>query len=191
MKRLFVLGLMAALFAVTAAAQETPIDKGSMILGGTVTFQSYSGDLYNNQNGDGEKIFAFMPSFGYFIAPGVVIGADLIYHSDSQGDWSGSIFGIGPMVGYYFNTNKERTEIKGSMYPYVKGTFQYLKSGGDYVDETNTAFGGSVGINYMLSNAVAVDFGINVMSATEDLEGYDSLSGTVITIGAGMQAFIF
>jgi len=150
MRKLLLFTLLAAMLAVTAAAADGPIDKGSMIIGGTAGFQMLSGDLYENSAGDGQTSLIFMPAFGYFMSPGFLIGGELMFESDSQGDFSGSIFGIGPMVGC-----------------------------------------GGAGINYMLSNAVAIDFGLQVLSISEEPDGGDSISGMTITVGAGIQAFVF
>jgi len=56
------------------------------------------------------------------------------------------------------------------------------------------AFGGAAGINYMFSDAVALDVGIKFMSEshkmTEPTET-DNVTGTNIWFGAGFTYFIF
>ena len=83
---------------VTASAAENPIDKGSIVLGGTIYFQNQSGDLYENMDGDALTTIAGNPSLGYFISPSILVGADVAFISMSQGDDDLTAFGIGPIV---------------------------------------------------------------------------------------------
>jgi len=191
MRKLLLFTLLMALFTMTAVAQESPIDKGSMIVGGTIGFQMLSGDAYDVDD-ESYTAISVMPEFGYFVSPGLVVGGELLYSSESQGDYiDNSTFGIGPMIGYYFNTNKESTEIKGALYPYIKGFFIYQSlSMGDF-DITTMSFGGKAGINYMLTDAVALDAGIRVLSDSWEPDGGDSVSGMNIMFSGGIQAFIF
>jgi hypothetical protein len=190
MKSLLVAGSLILLVASAVGAAESPIDKGSMTIGGTAYFNSQSGERYENFQGDGYTEIGIMPEFGYFIAPGIKIGASLAFVSASQGDESATLFGIGPNVTYYFNLNKERTEVKGAVYPYIGGFFSYATTSNG-VDLTETSFGGRGGINLMLSQAVAVDFGLQFSSESLDPDGFDSISGTTLSLLAGIQAFIW
>ena len=186
--------LLILVFAIGAFAAEGPIDKGSMMLGGNVYFQASSGDLYENVDGDSKTEFIAFPHFGYFVTPSILVGAMIEFSSYSRGDAGSSKFAIGPMVSYYFNLDASRTEAKGGIYPYVKGfmLFSSFKiKDADGSDKTTT-FGGIGGINYFLSNAVALDLGLMFQSDSYKPDGADeSTTGTVITIGAGINAFIF
>jgi hypothetical protein len=189
--------------ASLASAQSSPVDKGSMIVGGSAYFMSHSGDLYEDGEGNGITSIYFQPEIGYFMAPNIMIGGFLLYNSTSQDKYKVSSFGIGPQVGYYFNMDKGRTEIKGSVYPYIKGFLSYAKTTEDEGDDEDykysmTSFGARGGIMYMLSEAVAVDFGLQYSSNTckqtdpEVPEGMDdSESGSSLMIGAGITAFIW
>jgi len=195
MKKVFV-SLVVLMFAASAFAATSPIDKGSMILEGNVYFQSASGDLYKNEAGDAQTVMAFMPSVGYFVAPSIMVGATVEFAQNKQGDNKLTTIGIGPMVGYYFNMDAARTEVKGAIYPYIKAFFMYNSEKHDNgtTDYTNkvTTFGGQGGIVYMLSNAVAADISVKFESDSYKPDGADkSTTGTIITFGAGFTAFMW
>ncbi|UCD16625.1 MAG: outer membrane beta-barrel protein [Candidatus Zixiibacteriota bacterium] len=202
MKKLLLLAFVLVAFVGSTLAQEYPIDKASMIIGGTAMFANMSGDLY--EIGDESlSLISITPSFGFFVAPGLLIGADFTYSSLSMGEVDMSAFGIGPVVGYYFNLNPTRTEAKGAVYPYVKGFFQYASMSIEYEDEsvdaTMTSFGGRGGFVFMLSNAVALDIGVQFNSdsyepdeAFEDPDlPSESVDGTRLQVGAGIIAFLW
>ena len=183
--------VMALIIGVNAMAADSPFSKGSMILGGTVSFASASGDAYENSNGDGPTMFSISPEIGYFVSPGFAVGGMLNVISWSQGDDDASSFGIGPFVGYYFGADK--MEIKGAVFPFLKAFFilDSEKENGDKVASI-TSFGGMAGIDYMLSTAVALQAGVQFSSDSYKPEGSDeSVSGTTMTIGAGIEAFVF
>jgi hypothetical protein len=199
MKKVFV-SLLVLMFAASSFAAVSPIDKGSMILGGNVYFQSLGGDYYKGGGEDGATVLAFMPSVGYFVAPSIMIGAVIDFEKASQGDVSATEFGFGPMVGYFFNMDAARTEVKGAMYPYLKAFFMYGKSSYDdgddeteEIDLKKTTFGGMGGVMFMLSNAVAADISVKFENESYkyDVDGAESVSGTVITFGLGFTAFMW
>lgn len=175
------------LLAGAIGAAENPIDKGSMILGGSVYFMTQSGDLYE-YGGDALTTIALTPSLGYFVAPSIMVGGEVSLLSQSQGDESLTSWAIGPMVGYYFNIDKARTEVKGAIYPYVKGFFLYGQISNDE-SITQMSFGGQGGVVFMLSTAVGVDGGVRFQS--DKLSNGDSISGTTLWVGAGITAFLF
>ena len=134
MRKLILYGMFAGLLAVAATAQESPVDKGSMMIGGVVFIDNFSGDMYGN---DAMTIIEILPSLGYFISPGLLIGADFTFTSMSQGGDSDTFYGIGPMVRYYFGAKKDRSEIKGAMFPYLRAFMIYVDDG----DDNFTSFG--------------------------------------------------
>ncbi|MEW6413065.1 MAG: hypothetical protein AB1483_11450 [Candidatus Zixiibacteriota bacterium] len=182
-------------FAGTIAAADNPVDKGSLMLAGNAFFMSQSGDLWE-EGGDAFTTITFMPTVGYFVSPGLMIGGNLVFSRQSQGDASLTDFAIGPTIGYYFNTNKERAEVKGAVYPFISGFFTYGKSKFDAGDWDSTTdimqFGGHAGILYMLSSAVGLNAGINFWVDSYDFEGApESIDGTTLQIGAGFTSFIY
>ena len=108
--------LLLFVFVVTSVfAQEYPVDKGSKMVLGGITFSSIGGDLYENSDGDRATYINVMPSFGYFVIPGLAIGADLLYDRTSQGDDTENTLGIGPKVIYAIGANKTPEKIKGTI----------------------------------------------------------------------------
>ncbi|MBI5267362.1 MAG: hypothetical protein HY851_09040 [candidate division Zixibacteria bacterium] len=187
MKRFLILTTVILLvLAATGTAANSPIDKGSVILGGSVSFSSMGGDLYKVGNSS-TTLVQLTPSIGYFVSPGLELGAEIAYTSISVGGVSASSFTFGPEVGYYFKSGA-RTEVKGSIYPYLKGFMLFYSSEGDKM----TTFGGKGGMNFMLSNAVALDAGVKFQSDSYKPDGATtSTSGTILWVGAGITAFIF
>lgn len=185
MKKTLIITLMLML-AGTVAAQDFPTDKGSVILGGSMSFTSLGGDLY--KVGDKNTTITILaPSVGYFISPNILIGGRISLVSISKGGASSSVTSFGPEVGYYFGST-DKADIKGSSYPYVKAMFLYTTDG----DDNWTSFGGRVGLDYMLSNAVALDAGVTFQSDSFSPDGASgSVSGTTLMVSIGVMAFIY
>ncbi len=167
MRRIFKATLfMAVAFALLAApvfAQGSPIDKGTFQLGGSIGFASFSGDLYENSDGDGQTAILVNPRVGYFVIPNLSAGAEIGFTSWSQGDGTMSEISIGPAVVYYFDLDKANTEPKGKIYPYLGISFTYnqitTNSGGSGAQDnkwTSTTFSVGGGAAYMISGAVGV-----------------------------------
>lgn len=201
MKRLIII-IALVMTATVVSATENPIDKGSWILTGNAYFMSQHGDLYNNADGEGKSWINLAPSAGYFVAPGILIGADTRYTMSSQGDNKTTDFLLGPMVGFYFHMDPRRTEVKGAVYPFAKGFFLFgsEKFKADLFEETTTmtAYGGEAGLLYMLSGAVGLNFQANLTKLKNDYdddivdpEVLDSENGTVFQIGVGVTAFVY
>ncbi len=190
-KAIIVLGVL-LMAAAGVNAADSPVDKGSVMLGGSVYFMTQSGDLWENGDGDGLTTIAFDPGVGFFVAPGIFLGADVIFESQSQGDYDQSVLGLAPAIGYYFNLDPSRAEAKGAAYPYIKAFFSYQKYTFGDDEDSMTGFGGMGGINLMLSNAVAVDIGVKFESDSFDPDwSPESLSGTSLMFGFGISAFIY
>jgi len=171
-------------------AAETPIDKGSMIVGGTAYFMTQSGDLWEVGD-EATTTIGLMPSIGYFVAPSIMIGGEVQFISLSIGGSDLTTFAVGPMVGYYFNLDQTRTEVKGAIHPYIKAFFSYGQiSNGSSIDQMS--FGGQGGAVFMLSNAIGLDAGVRFQSDSWKPEGADeSTTGTTIWVGAGITAFLW
>ena len=178
--------------AACVSAADAPVDKGSVMLEGSVFFASQTGDLYE-ADGDGAILLSFTPAAGFFVAPGVLIGGNLGVQYVTVGDYSRTDLTIGPIIGYYFNHDPTRTEFKGAVYPYMKAFFNYGRQDVDYGFWDGSAdmiqVGGQGGLVLMMSNAVGVDFAFQISSET--WSNGDSESGLTIMAGAGITSFIF
>ncbi len=191
----FVLIALISLLAAAVSAAENPVDKGSLAIAGSAFFLSQSGETYENVDGDGQTTFAFVPSLGYFVAPSLLVGGELEFSSFSWGDYSETNFSIGPIIGYYFNTDKTRTEVKGAAYPYAQAFFGYgqfkADDGTSDFTWTLTQFGGQAGVVWMMSNSIGLNLLARISSDNWDPEDFDSERGTTMMIGAGIISFIY
>lgn len=192
---------LTAVFALLTApvfAQVSPIDKGSIQLEGGIVFNSFSGDMYENSNDEGQTFFAVRPGVFYFVIPNLAVGAELDFNTWSQGDANAAEIGIGPKVVYAFNLDKSRTEVKGKIYPFVAAAFLYasrtqnsgVSGAQDFKSSmTRIALGG--GAFYMISSAVAISarFVYDIDKWSPD-EG-NSLDGAILQFGVGIASFIY
>ncbi|MFZ5980980.1 MAG: outer membrane beta-barrel protein [Candidatus Zixiibacteriota bacterium] len=195
------------LLATTVLAAENPTDKGSMILNGNASFTSISGDELTGD--ESITTINIIPTLGFFIAPNIMIGADLEYIKVSYADASASSFGIGPTVGYYFNMDPMRMDAKGAIYPYIKGFFIWTTTSPDLEEGTEidgetissdmklktTTYGFEGGMVFMLSNTVGADFNLRYSfdsyKMEADGEESDSIDGNTLNIGVGITAFLY
>ena len=201
------------LLALTLTAAENPTDKGSIILHGNASFTSLGGDIVNMAGEEAAEdttlgdesvtTINIVPSLGFFISPNLMIGGDLEYIKLSYTDFSGSSFGVGPTVGYYFNMDDTRLDAKGAIYPYVKGFFiwtttklENTETDAELLKFTTTTYGAQAGLVFMLSNTVGADFSVRYSKDKykpdmEDAEDVDSVDGNTLNIGVGITAFIY
>lgn len=81
-----------------SSAAGSPIDKGSIYLGGTLSYQSQNGDLWENMEGEGRSEFdagninvgpagslEVSPTAGLFLTRGLLLGAQTVYIHYSYG----------------------------------------------------------------------------------------------------------
>src|SRR5512138_396726 len=97
-----VMAALVALFilTLTAIAQNSPIDKGSKILDGGLSYTSVS-TVHGRSN-----TLTLNPAVGFFVSKGVVIGGQFIYQNFSHDNLDYSLWGLGPEFRYYFDTNR-------------------------------------------------------------------------------------
>jgi len=178
------------LLATTAAAADTPISKGSVMLGGDLYFQSEGGEFYKDVYGDNLTTIGFYPRVGGFVSNGLAVSAEVELLSQSSGGHNATLFGIGPRLAYYFSTDKTRTEIKGSVYPYVAGlgTIGSLSSSGSE-SITVIKYGGDLGLLMMISNSAAADLSVRVTNDRYSHQGAAE-NGLKVHFGVGITAFI-
>jgi hypothetical protein len=204
MSRAFLMCALLLLFSGAILAATNPIDKGSLYLSGNVFFRSQSGDLWES-NGDalityggGNGQFDFVsgfevsPTVGYFVAPRIFLGGQIAFTGYSQGDQDLTAVVVGPTVGYFFDIDPARTEVKGAVYPYIRGFFNWGHISDGDNDITILQYGGRGGILYMLTGAVGVDANVRFQGDSWKADGAnDSVTGTTLSVGVGITAFIY
>jgi len=192
MTKTFTFVAILTLIGVPAMGQYSPISTGSMILSGNIYFQSQSGDLYESTIHDPVITVGAVPSVGYFVAPGVLLGANMLFSHMSQGGNHVTAIGFGPMVGYFYDINPMREEIRGSLYPYILAFADYGHFDLEGSGYSLFNIGGKVGLAAMISESVALDLGARLTSVSRKMEDApESVKGAIIWVGAGISAFIY
>lgn len=185
MRHVAMLGLAVLVsFPLTLAAQEYATDRGSFILGGSASFVSQGGDLYENLDGDRLNTLTLNPYLLYFITPGLGIGGELALSRASQGDSDATVLGVGPTVAYYFGGPE------ASVRPFVEAHAAYLSLDSDFGDATGWGAGAGAGAAFMLTRAVALTVGAVFEVHNLSIDDFDE-DGNEFRIEAGIAAFLF
>jgi hypothetical protein len=172
-----------------AQAQNSPIDKKSINVGGLFSISSMSGDLYGDVT---QTQISFTPSFRYFIIRGLAVGGDLVFERNSSGDSSSTVVGIGPAITFAFDVKSDK------FYPVVGAGFGYaneISSWGGYWSGSSSSngfqirFGG--GVLYMLKRNLAITAGLDYYIQSLTPENGDSQSGGVLAFSVGLAGFIY
>ncbi len=137
-----------AALASTASAGDSPIEQGSSIVSGQVTYSYQGGRLYQD---DGQLSFA--PGYSYFVSDGCAVG--LLLDIESSTGASYTIVSVGPLLSFYLNPERSRTKVKGAVFPVIR-TFITRTSWNRGGDHGLWSFGGQFGLDCMLSNTVAL-----------------------------------
>lgn len=176
-------------------AQSYPVDKGSTVLMGSVSFSSAGGDLYENNDGERRTSFEFSPMFGYFVAPGFSVGLQITYSNQAQGDASLSTWAAGPEIAYFIGGNKAKESIKGSTYPFLTAGYYFqgtsYSNGSNDSSNSGSKFRLGAGIDYLLTESVGL-FGLLAYDMdTEKPEEGDSISGNHFGLYVGFNIFLY
>jgi hypothetical protein len=167
-----------------------PLSEGRKQVGGSIMFQSMSGDLYENSDGDAMTVFQLSPSATMFIGfPGLAVGGTLNFANGSQGDFSSNTWGIGPIVQYYFGADQDK-----EFYPFVSGAFIYTSmttdDGTNEVEATQTRIRLSGGGLYLLNNNVGLNAQLTFDMDSMTPDGGDAIDGNVFGVEVGFSIFI-
>ncbi len=178
MKKLLAVAALAAACILPASAAR--IDKGTIEVGGEayLDFDSAYGTAFNLDL-----------LGGYFVADGWLVGGEfLLYRNDSY-----TSYGLAATVEKNFEIGKPN---RASFWiPYVGGKLGFLgASFDDYEDADNTAFllGIKGGAKLMLTPSLAVDFGLHLDFASDDVfMDDDGPCSTDIQLRVGLRTFLF
>ncbi len=171
MKHFFPL-LILLVFATNLSAQ---IQKGTVLLGGTVGFNNLSSE------GDGITYINVSPSAGFFLSDQIALGGSLDFVLVASDGESSTSFGLTPFGRYYFNESG-----KSRFFGQLKAGFQ---TGDTEFFEESTAliFGFGVGADFFINDNVAI----------EAILGYERLQYSEYEVGLnriglnfGVAAFI-
>lgn len=188
MKKLLIVGVVILLAVPVFAA---PTQKGNFVVSlPLIQWESASGDLYENAEGDAQTYLA-LGALGYqfqvewFVIDNLAIGGVIGYVSDKQGDVEDTAMIFGPMVTYYY--------AMGQIIPYAGIGYIYSSSESDdgttSAETTDTSLLFKVGAAYMLGNNLSLFGEFAYSMDTSEPDGGDSVDGTVMSIAVGVKAF--
>ena len=191
-----VVSLLAVALPPIAAAD--PISKGSRMIGGTFSFSSSGGDLYEINNKRVTRL-QMNPSLNVFVFDRFSLGGVLAIDRTSSDAATSMGFGIGPRIAYFFGQTGS-TGVPGSVYPYIGFAILYTRQtydpSGIASDLTISgySFGFGCGLISMLSNEIGLSFELTyqIDSATVEYGGFeDSESGDSVNLTAGIACFLY
>jgi hypothetical protein len=190
--RALVISISVMFVASSALSADGPIEKGSVMLGGSMYFQTQGDEAYESWDGDSYSSLSFAPEISAFVVPGLAIGPKFELTHASQGSCSATEISLGPRLAYYFALNPGQISLRGSAIPYL-ATFFSLGSrsfGGCGSSITVLKFGGEGGALFMVSDWAGVDFGVR-FTRERYSNDYNAVMGTTINAGLGLKAFVF
>ncbi len=179
--------LLLIIFLFTESQYSQNIMKeGTYTLSGSVSF-SYNDSKFND-NESTSKSFSFSPQFLYFLSDQILLGGNIRF-SYLENELKNNFFNveekivnksfsIGPILRYYFT--------KKYLNPFVEGSFLYSELIGRDSQDMWGEIGG--GINYFLSNAVALEPFVNYAFLLDSDE--DNRESSTIVFGMRIQYYI-
>ena len=182
MRVILVISLIILFAGISTFAADYPFDPGSKKIGGNAYFSFQGGDAYPDITR-----LSLSPQIAVFSSQDMYYGGGFFLEhisSDYYGD--NTYWAFGPIFGFYFNAPMDELEVSGRTFPFIELAATY---GND--DDVNIfSFGGTVGMTFMVSNAVGIDFGANFTIDNYSYSG-NSVSGTTILVGIGVSSFVF
>jgi len=187
------------LLSIPLWSQDFAMDKGSLNIAGTITFESRGGDLYEVYDADLRErrvsVYTINPSFLYFVMPNLGIGAEILYDNVSMVDESLSIFSFGPRAAYFFGSEGS------SSYPYLGGGISYANVGSDgtitmnrilYPEGSMIRIIPFMGVVFMFSKNVGMN--IEVYAKIDSFKaggGDQSYQGDTVGLRVGFSGFLY
>jgi len=181
----------ASIVSSPAAAQGSPVGKGSWIISGSAGVSSQKAD-----GADGSTtIITLAPSALYFVSPGVAIGGAVTFGYFNSPQSSATTFGVGPAIRYYFGDRTAKTlPFVSAM---VSPTWQSTDPKSSSVVNTsshNLEIEGTIGFTHLLVPHVGI-----TGEAYYDRLSFDSDRGDfhvtqdsyAIGVRFGLTAFVF
>ena len=162
-----------------AFAADSPTDMGSTIIGGNAFLSVESAE------GSSFTTISLMPTIGYFVSSGFMLGGSISLLSLSSGGANATVFGIGPEIRYYFKKNNFVQNIKGSTYSFMGAFVSMLSESGS--DDNLTQFGAVVGFDQMMSEHLSSEFQFRIFKSLYS-GGFDT---TTLYFGIGITGFLY
>ncbi|MCD4696335.1 MAG: outer membrane beta-barrel protein [Bacteroidales bacterium] len=178
------------------------IGTGSDLMGIGFSSMKFKSDADDFEESDTDKMTSInlLPKFGYFVTNNFALGIDLSFFysktksSESNYEYSQTMFGAGPFVRYYVKTEKAKPFVE------VNGSFGSItdkwkpEDGNTETDKASImSFGGGIGMAAPVSDRVTFDVMVGYTSLTyKDKDDNDDNDRTVIgTFGIKLGFIIF
>jgi hypothetical protein len=123
--------------------------------------------------------------------PNLFLGAHVEFINDSQGDYTRTVFGMGPVVRYYFGGEYSK------YFPFIAARLDYRKTSVDIddgeppPDVTSMSYGFAGGLTTMISKNVGIRAALFYMIDSEEPEDLDSVDGNRLGLRIGVESFIW
>lgn len=196
--------VMLLFVTATTYSADWEFGEGSMEISGMISFESRSGDLYENYYGNGPSIFILSNGFQYFIQTRISIGGNIEFESWDERDYKSRKIVLGPAMTYYFgnkNTNIWHHAGINRSSPYVGIGFMYGSENYKYrYDNTNDEFNYSstviqltTGMSFNLVEHYNLKgrFYYDIEGRKSDEPDAEVISGNVFDMKIGFSGFIY
>ena len=198
MKRILMVFTGLLLCAGNVYGGEYPVDRGSAMFSGMFTFANYSGELYEDYDGNSTTMVTLAPSVLTFIVPNFALGGNMVFSRNSTGDDNITSVAFGPKFAFF--VGKQDSKV----YPFFGMGINYVTATASYVwydwddrrhKETDTA----TGTNFFFSAGVAMMVGRNLAVVFEGSFNHNNLepgegssaSGDILSLGVGLAGFVY
>jgi len=165
-------------------AQSPATAKGAAIIGGTFSFSSQGGDLYDF-GGDRLTRITVAPGFLKFVSDKIGVGGDMSLSFTAVGDANSTSLTIGPKAAYFFDNGSTTLPFVGLGVSFMTvdvgfgdnaNGFRIQPSGGIVIRKGHVGF--------------VFEGGVQLDSLKPD-GASDSTSGNIIFLAVGVNAFLF
>ena len=172
---------IAMLVTMQAFAQRSyPVDKGVMMIGGSMSYVSHAGEIRDNER---MTLLTIQPSLRYFIIPNLCVGTSIFYDRFTYSDDIITTWRIGPTIQYYFGGRDTKN------YPYVAAGYTYYSFTDLYKQQDVHITGG---LAMMIARNVAATLSARYTIESRKPENTDeTLSGNTLSFCLGLATFIY
>ncbi len=191
--------LISLLFASSAFAGQSPFSRGSLVIGGGGTYQSFSPD--EGLGDENLNIVLISPTIGYFVSSRMCAGITLLLGRLSYGDMDVSASAIGPKLTYYLAKQSQLDNYSGRAIPYLTASalvgtiseggadldFRSFSLGAGAIAMFAKNIGGYCEVNYNFDHFKTIEPAASVWD-TEDEIVYD---GKRLGVELGLRLFIW
>ncbi len=184
---------------VTYSFAEGPVDAGTIIICGGLTYEYHDGEKYEGADSDGEdydgssELDIFVP-VQYVIVQGFAAGLEARFSFTREGGDTTDYHAFGPIVSYYLVVGGPIIPYAGVHFLIFGGNTTLAGFPDDDVISSGMIYGFFAGLNFMVTDNTGVyaQFGYD-QEKHEDKDGdtTNKLDGRSMTVQVGIRAFIY